>query len=337
MSENPSKIPILVIVGPPRSGTSMMGRILGLHPQVGTWIEPYFVWDKHFRGAGDDCRSEINADPLVRKQIRSCFEKFRRALGVRWVVDKSPRSCLRLDFVKAVFPEARYLFLVRDGRDCVLSMSKQWAAKRGVAEGFKAGRGLEAKARLLARWLKRQPLWRYRLMALCFEVGSPAEWFKNGPLSRSRWGGRFGWGPRFRGWHELIDKVSPLEFAAHQWSHCAKGVAWGLRIIPKEQSLLVNYEDFILNPEEHLVQIFSFLQLRLPEGFMKKIPPIMSKNSGKWQKEFSSGELLKVGPIIQGALLELGYVEDGSWFQVTSEGKEMAVKRWESANGGWVG
>lgn len=315
MSEKRVEIPLLIIVGPPRSGTSMMGRILGLHPEVGTWIEPYFVWDRHFRDARDDCRTQGDASAPVINYIRGCFDGFRRALQVRWVVDKSPRSCLRLDFVKAVFPEARYLFLVRDGRDCVLSISKQWASKRGVSEGFNAGRGLKAKAKLLARWLKRQPLWRYRLKAFCFEAGSPARWFKQGFLSRSRWGGRFGWGPRFKGWDELIDKVSSLEFAAYQWSHCAKGVISGLRTFPKDRSLLVRYEDFISSPEKDLTRIFSLLGLDLPEGFMRRIPPIMSQNTGKWQKEFSSAQLLQLGPIIQEPLLELDYVEDCTWFQ----------------------
>ncbi len=67
------EIPLLVIVGPPRSGTSVMGRILGLHPDVGTWIEPYFVWDRDFRNAEDDCRTQEDATPRVRDRIRSCF------------------------------------------------------------------------------------------------------------------------------------------------------------------------------------------------------------------------------------------------------------------------
>ncbi len=305
----------MLIVGPPRSGTSVMGRILGLHSQVETWIEPYFVWDRDFKDAQDDCRTRRDATPVVRKRIRDSFEEFRRALAVTWVVDKSPRSCLRVPFVMEVFPEARYLFLVRDGRDSVLSMARQWATKKSVVDGLEGGKDTKARIGLLMRWLRRQPLWRYRLRALLFEIGSPREFLEGGFLSRRRWAGSFGWGPRFQGWADLMGRVSELEFAAHQWLHCAQGVLQGLRMVPQEQRLLVRYEDFISDHEEILKKIFSFLGLELPPGFMQRIPKIMSKNAGKWQREFSKAQLRQLGPIIQKTLWELGYAQDEDWFQ----------------------
>jgi len=39
-------IPILLIIGPPRSGTSILGRVLDAFPAVSSWVEPYFVWDR---------------------------------------------------------------------------------------------------------------------------------------------------------------------------------------------------------------------------------------------------------------------------------------------------
>jgi hypothetical protein len=307
-------MPLLIIVGPPRSGTSVMGRILGLHPEVGTWIEPYFVWDRDFRDAVDDCRTKEDATPRVRERIRRSFKSFRQSMRVRWVVDKSPRSCLRVPFVRAVFPEARYLFLVRDGRDSVLSMAKQWKAKRGVAEGSRKEGLLKARARLLIRWLRRQPLWRHRLRALWFELGLPYQWLRAGLLSRSRWKGRFGWGPRFRGWEELIDRVSPVEFAAYQWLHCAQGLLQGLGIISEERRILVRYEEFISQPEKTLARIFSLMELGFPPGFMDRLPAIMSDNAGKWRKEFSPEELAGIGPIIQETLAELDYTQEAGWF-----------------------
>lgn len=68
------EIPILIIVGPPRSGTSLLGRILGLHPQVATWIEPYFVWDRDFRDARDDCRTKEEASERVRATHQELFQ-----------------------------------------------------------------------------------------------------------------------------------------------------------------------------------------------------------------------------------------------------------------------
>lgn len=314
------EIPILIIVGPPRSGTSLLGRILGLHPQVATWIEPYFVWDRDFRDARDDCRTKEEASERVRQRIRSSFKGFMKAFKAQWVVDKSPRSCLRLPFVEAVFPEAKYLFLIRDGRDAILSMAKQWEGKKSILEGVPKGeRGLGARFSLLKRWMWRQPSWSYRVRALWFEMGPPHGLLRGATLSRTRWGGRFGWGPRFRGWDRLIDQVSPLEFSAHQWAHCARGVVEGLGSIASGRRHLVRYEDLISDPEAILADIFAFMGLGLPQGLMDRVPKIMSDNFGKWKREFTQQQLMEIGPVVQGLIEELGYAEGPAWFQ----GREM--------------
>jgi hypothetical protein len=38
------------------------------------------------------------------------------------VVEKSPRNALRIPFLRAVFPEARFVVIVRDGRDVACSL-----------------------------------------------------------------------------------------------------------------------------------------------------------------------------------------------------------------------
>ena len=118
------------IIGTPRSGTTLLGRILGLHPRISTWIEPYYVWDYHFRNAPHDHLDDHDASEKVKRSIRNAFMRYRQAQNVDVVIDKSPRNCLRLSFINSVFPESRYIYILRDGRDSILSIYQQWRLKK---------------------------------------------------------------------------------------------------------------------------------------------------------------------------------------------------------------
>lgn len=311
---SPPHIPILLIVGPPRSGTSILGRILGAHPAVSTWVEPYFVWDHFFRGAPHDERTAEDANPTVCSQIRGDFDNFRKGMGADIVADKSPRNCLRIPFTQQVFPEARYLFISRDGRDAVLSIQAQWKKKEAVFSGEGNRQERKLLNTILGKWLARRPLWRFRLRALGFELGP---WHLRGRkalLNQVRWEGRFGWGPRFKGWQQMIDKLEPIQFYAHQWAACAREMIRDNPRIPAEQKFEMRYEDFVDRPEEILGRLLAFLELEPPAGFMADIPPIMKGNYGKWKSAFSSRELSTIGPILEAPLIEMGYEHESNWY-----------------------
>ncbi|MBC8392282.1 MAG: sulfotransferase [Deltaproteobacteria bacterium] len=308
------KIPIVIIVGAPRSGTSILGRVLDCHPQVSTWVEPYYIWDRHFREASHDQRNEEDATDQVRVWIRRAFHHYSRTFNVDWVVDKSPRNCLKIPFVKTVFPEARYIFLIRDGRDTILSIKKQWKEKRKIFADGEKGDQWKNRIRIVRRYLGRRPLWSLRLQSLLFELGPPRYWLKKKLLNQLRWEGRFGWGPRFKGWQEIIDRATPLEFSAYQWFHCVQGILENISSIPKEKCFILKYEDFIADPNTWLENLFAFLDLEYPKGFMKMIPRIWADNFNKWQRSMSLKDLKTIGPIIGQTMIEIGYEKNESWY-----------------------
>ncbi len=310
-----SHIPILLIVGPPRSGTSIMGRVIDAHPACATWVEPYFVWDRHFRNAPHDERNAADATEAVCDQIRRDFFRFQKGMNAAIAVDKSPRNCLRLPFVRKVFPHAKYLFLSRDGRDAVLSIKKQWEQKEAVFTGQRRGRNRRQLRTILGKWLARRPMWRFRARAFAFELGPWQGWGRAGMLNRLRWEGRFGWGPRFTGWQQMIDVLEPIQFYARQWAACANGMARERDRIAPDRQIRLHYEDFVDRPERTLRRIFSFMALDFPENFMQKIPPILSGNYQKWKAALSGEEIRKVGPILDKPLRELGYETGNAWYE----------------------
>ncbi|HEV3471638.1 MAG TPA: sulfotransferase, partial [Actinomycetota bacterium] len=46
------------------------------------------------------------------------------------LLDKTPRNALRVPFVDALFPDARYIYLQRDGRENVNSLINAWRTPR---------------------------------------------------------------------------------------------------------------------------------------------------------------------------------------------------------------
>ena len=309
-------IPVVMIIGAPRSGTSILGRVLDRHARVSTWVEPYYIWDYHFREAPHDMLTAKDASNKIRDWICKAYQNYHQAVKVDWVVDKSPRNCLRIPFVKSIFPDARYIFLIRDGRDTIISIKKQWEIKGGIFSDNQEPAQLKNRIRIIRRWLRRRPFWGLRCQSIFFEIGPPKYWLKKKFLNQIRWEGRFGWGPRFKGWQDVIDRTTLLEFSAYQWFHCVQGILENISSIPNENRFIIKYEHFIEDPKTSIKNLFSFLHLEYPKEFMETIPLIWADNYNKWQQELSLTDLRKIGPIIGKAMIELGYERNKSWYQV---------------------
>jgi LPS sulfotransferase NodH len=144
--------PYFFIVGAPRSGTRLLGRLTGAHPDIGVIHEARFVpgWFRHRRGVTPEgfvtpelverlARFErfehlaverAQLEQLVAGSeelpysafVTRLFDLHGKALGKRLVGDKSPRYVRNLPTLHELWPEARFVHLIRDGRDVALSV-----------------------------------------------------------------------------------------------------------------------------------------------------------------------------------------------------------------------
>jgi len=301
------------IVGSPRSGTTLLGDILDLHPQIGRWYEPYFVLDRYFRNSPNDCRTASDVTDEIKRYIVSAFDYYRRKRGCDICVDKSPRNSLKIPFLREIFPDARFIHLLRDGRDTTLSINREWQKREEILRSRK--HVLQAM-RTIKNFLVRQPLLVHKVAALHFEVESFSSTFRgHSLLHRLRWNGRIGWGPRFAGWQAIIDQVSTLEFNALQWVKCVEAVLAESQHIEKDQFLEIRYEDFLQQPREMLESVLDFLKVPFPEDFMSRLPTLKRTNYGKWKQDFSDEEKSRIGPILNPLLVQLGYTGGDSWYK----------------------
>ncbi len=302
------------IVGSPRSGTTILGELLDKHQHLSQWYEPYFVWDRYFRRAPHDERTAAEATARVREQIIKDFDRYRKKKKCLVLIDKSPRNSLKIPFILEIFPRARFVHLLRDGRDVTLSIHKEWQRRRSIVrDPSRLGRFNYFKALgVLNKFLARQTFMRDKARAFWFEThGHVAN--KTRQLNRLRWEGQIGWGPRFKNWQEIYAQTSLLQFNAHQWKACVKCIRrdWGR--IQRQNRLTIRYEDLISNPAIKINEILDFIGVPGSRDFMASLPELTAGNFNKWKTEFTHTQLLEIDSVLTPQLLEWGYTGSERW------------------------
>jgi len=115
------------VIGPPRSGTTLMHDLLAIHPDVSAHADDFHTFHhnlvrfRHRTESEDHFRlTTADTSPELVAEYRAAIEA---AAGDHdaFVLKISTLS-MQVDFVRALLPEARFIQLVRDGRDAACSM-----------------------------------------------------------------------------------------------------------------------------------------------------------------------------------------------------------------------
>ena len=126
---------MIFVIGPPRSGSTMLQRMLGSHSGIYTHPEPHIVTPLahlgYFNNVDKAPFDHINAAVAVREYVDdlpgqeedyldACrayldvlYGRMLKKSGVKMMLDKTPAYGLVLPFLSAVYPEARYIVLTR--------------------------------------------------------------------------------------------------------------------------------------------------------------------------------------------------------------------------------
>lgn len=304
------ELQVVFVFGSPRSGTTLLEEILGSHPAVGHFYEPYYVWYRAAGATADDYLPPEAFGPRALAWVRRQFDSFAAGVGKKIIVDKSPEHAFNLPVLLAAFPTAKFVHILRDGRDVTLSIKKEWAKREQIVRQ-RSWRALWQTARAM---LARQPLWRFRLLAVWHELRGrittpPHRW-----LNKAKWRGEVGWGPRFRGWQNVRAEQPLIGFNAHQWLCSVEQIEADLPKLPSRNVFELRYEDLIAAERPAVLEdLFSFLGLDAASA-LERAPRVRTTNTGKWATELDGSEIDTIGPILHEKLCELGYVSDASWY-----------------------
>ena len=158
-AEGSSSTRPVVVVGMPRSGTSLVEQILTSHPAVAGVGELEF-WTDELRSDEKRIRNEL-LPAAQRQKIASDYLQVLKSRdpNAGYVVDKTPRNADSLGLIHSVFPAARILYVQRDPIDTCLSCYFQNFALgqnftfdlRDLANYYRQ------HARLMAHWRKVLP------------------------------------------------------------------------------------------------------------------------------------------------------------------------------------
>lgn len=112
-----------LLFGCARSGTSILGELIASHPDVAYLFEASHLWEAAATNADGSHRlTAAHATDRPRIQLRREFHTLLDARNGGLLVEKCPRNALRVPFLREVFPEAKMIHIIRDGRDVACSL-----------------------------------------------------------------------------------------------------------------------------------------------------------------------------------------------------------------------
>ena len=235
----------ILIIGSPRSGTTLLGNWIGRHPEIAYWEEPRTIWNQGNAWRPDDRLVADDLTPKIARRIDDRFSRFLTESGRSRFAEKTPSNCLRLPFIHALYPDARLIHLVRDGRAVVASMMRMLAKPPD-------------RGRLVARF--RETPWR-DLPALAPLL------FRGVIAPRFRRKGKPFWGPRPPGWESWLDLPVPT-MLARQWKSLEETAKANVALFPASQRCEIRYEDLVTDPSETLAPAWNIAGLPpLAESF----------------------------------------------------------------------
>lgn len=279
----------VILIGAARSGTKFLRDTISQDPKFAK--VPYdinFVWRGVKPNHPDDA---FKAQWLTQKKSELMRDRILRLAklpdGEKRLIEKSVSNGLRIEFVNAVFPDAKFIHLVRDGRSVVESAFRMWNTNPNLGNLFQKVRDLRPSEWGYVFWFARN--------------------YFNGLLNK-RSGGEV-WGPRYIGIESDIESISIERVVAKQWSSCVEMADKGLAKIAKDRVITIRYEDIGSDLTQRM-QLAEFLDVDDPKQFCERLAnQFDTKYLNSWEANISDDLLDAV--ILEGesVLKRFGYLE----------------------------
>ncbi len=279
----------VIIIGAARSGTNMLRNCLTELDGVGTWPcdEINLIWRHGNRDFSSDEFSRSQANAKARGYIRRAFKRLARKQKLDFVIEKTCANSLRIAFIDEIFPEAKFIYIVRDGRDASASAVKRWKASIEIP--------------YLLKKIRYTPLSDFPAYVLRF--------LRNRLKQRNSDENRQGyWGPRIADLEQNSENYSLAEVCSRQWVGTVKASESAFRSIPEGRVVRTKYEDFIENPAAEMACILSFLEYPSSPGDVDRcVSGVIAGLKGGWKRSLSAEDQEITDRICQPMLDRLGY------------------------------
>lgn len=292
---------VAFLVGAGRSGTTLLHKLLCLHPKIAyisnyenrfswfpdglacgaiadrldeklsAWFDKggnaYFIrrpWFKKlfptpnegesvFKACGIPLfpASDYRPDAATASRLRGRFDRIRTRAGATVFLSKRTANNRRIKQLAEIFPSARYIHLVRDGREVTQSLST-------------------------VEWWDGHRVW----------------WDGRTPVEMERAGE-----PR-------------LSVCARNWVREEQELQLQLAAVDSSRLLVLRFEELLSNPQLHLQRLVQFLGVEFSPAYRHAIEELNLRPArAKWPNEWDAGELAMVLEALQPMLGQLGYTD----------------------------
>ncbi len=275
----------IILLGSPRSGTTLLGRILSYHPDVAYWVEPRPIWMHGNAYQKDDVLGPEHLTARSARYIDKRFHHFTVKSGKTRFAEKTPSNSLRVPFIRAMYPDCKLVNIIRDGRAVVRSVLQ--IQKRPPNKG------------LISTRLKQTPVWEWPAYVPMF---FRTAWRTKVLKRRSTY-----WGPKPSGWQEWIGQP-PHILAARQWKAIVSKTLADTEALPAEACLDMRFERLIREPEAVITEMMRFLELpTCSEMVDYATGHIEPGRSGKWKAATTTEQESESAQEMEPLLSDLGY------------------------------
>ena len=280
----------IIIIGAPRSGTNILRDSLVSIKGMGTWPcdEINYIWRYGNRSYPSDEIPALFLKPNSIEFIRDQFNKIRRYSGCDFVVEKTCANSLRVPYVDTIVPNAKYIFIVRDGRDVVSSAMQKWNSS--------------AEPSYIMAKIKYMPKRDILFYALTYFMNR----MRGGILNNKR--RLLTWGPRFKDMERIANAEGLAAVCAAQWSRCVLLAKEAFEKIDRERVCIIKYEDFVLSPKAEFLRLSEFAGVK-PSGQVvdKVVDSVSPASVGKGRAFLGEENLDNLRMFLQPALDWCGY------------------------------
>lgn len=276
---------LVILIGAARSGTKLLRDSLGA--QAGICVVPYdvnFIWRLGHEGRTSDELGAGDASDRITSSVRRHLDRW-------WngpvLVEKTVSNTLRVPFVDAIYPDAKFVHLLRDGFDVVESAYRQWLSPPDW--------------RYLVHKLRRFPPTIAPRYVLRAGVDSVAR-----QLSQKDKRTVPVWGPAYAGIEADLQADGVLTTCARQWRVCVETALRDLAALPEHRHLEVRYESFVDAPQRHLAEIAAFAGAPAEDITLEGLN-IRATEKGKGLRKLSEAQAAAVEAEIGPLQRALGY------------------------------
>ena len=267
----------IFILGSPRSGTTMLFNLVDRSPRMASLGKgSQFLWDMFHRIERSGWTSHaVWPDEITDRERKVLYWVIDRLANGSRYMDKFPRNCLRAEYLQALFPDASFVFIRRDGRSVVSSLMTGWQT-----EG-KFGFGTNLP------------------VPLSIEGYSGRSW-------------RFLVPP---GWRDYASGRTLAEVCAFQWVSANEAILAAKGSIDPARWVEVSYEELLAEPNEAITRLFDGIGVPAdPEvlAWASELDTHVSRTAvtspvrEKWRTVHPQ-EIESILPMIEPTMRRLGY------------------------------